>query len=155
MLKILDIYTVTNKTMIGAINYLILVLGSYSSIRNLAVVHTPGVEPLELPVLVVAHLLLHLLLSPVHVSGLGCESSNVESHEGRTSAHDEEERLQSFVMSEGLDCDSLHGPNSVVSPPSSKSIKIWMISSAENSGEEHFYVKLLSLVEVNQAVVPM
>ena len=87
--------------------------------------------------------------------------SNVESHEGHASAHDEEERLQSFVMSEGLDCDSLHGPNSVVSleqlyqnqvnqlicsahPSSTKSIKIWMISSAENSGEEHFYVKLVS-----------
>ena len=41
--------------------------------------------------------------------------SNVESHEGHASAHDEEQRLQSFVMSEGLDCDSLHGPNSVVS----------------------------------------
>ena len=55
------------------------------------------------------------ILSSDKIKCLFNSPSNVESHEGHASAHDEEERLQSFVMSEGLDCDSLHGPNSVVS----------------------------------------
>ena len=49
--------------------YLVPVVGAV--VTDSAVVHTPGVEPLELPVLIVrVQLVAVLLLAPVNISGL-------------------------------------------------------------------------------------
>ena len=54
---------------------LIPVVGSSSLVRKGGVVHSPGVEPLELPVLVVGvQLVVIFLLAPVHISGLAGQS---------------------------------------------------------------------------------
>ena len=62
----------------GSIKYknsLIPVVGGSSLVRKVGVVHPPGVEPLELPVLIVGEQLLGvLLLAPVHISGLAGQS---------------------------------------------------------------------------------
>ena len=56
----------------------------------------------------IGYLFLKRLLGPVDVSGLRCKSSNVESHEGHTSAHDEEQRLESLVVLQRLEGQALH-----------------------------------------------
>ena len=58
-------------------NSLILhVVGGSSLVRKIGVVHPPGVEPLELPVLIVGHQLGGiLLLTPVHISSLAGQSA--------------------------------------------------------------------------------
>ena len=54
---------------------LIPVVGSSSLVRKGGVVHSPGIEPLELPVLIVGEQLAGvLLLAPVHISGLAGQS---------------------------------------------------------------------------------
>ena len=50
------------------------------------------------PVLIISILLLHVVLGPVDVGGLGGQSSNVESHKGDANSHDHEQRLQSHVV---------------------------------------------------------
>ena len=50
---------------------LIPVVGSSSLLRDVGVVHSPGVEPLELSVLIVGvQFVVVFLFAPVHISGL-------------------------------------------------------------------------------------
>ena len=53
---------------------LVPVVGLSPFVRESAVVHSAGVEPLELSVLVVAVLVLHVVLRPVDVGSFGGQS---------------------------------------------------------------------------------
>merc|ERR1711879_943308 len=85
----------------------------YSSlVRKVGVVHPPGVEPLELPVLIVGEQLLGvLLLAPVHISGLAGQSSNIGTHKDNADPHDGEEGLEGDVVLDAGHGGALWGPH--------------------------------------------
>ena len=102
-----------------------------SLVREVAVINSAGIEPLELPVLVVSVLVLHVVLRPIDVSSFGGESrgeknekmfppsscsspADVERDEGDTNSHDDEERLKGNVVTDRLESQSLHEAHVVV-----------------------------------------
>ena len=106
-----------------------------------------------MPVLVVSVLLLHVVLGPVDVGGFGGKSAdivvkfpvngqlvtlpaNVSSHEHDAGPHDDEERLESDVVLEGLDSETL-GRCDVVQLPPSLAHQVGVVSSIEKLGEKH------------------
>ena len=72
-----DIHIITKiTTTVGHCYWLDLVPVVGAVIAEVAVVHTPGVEPLELPVVVVLmELVVVLLLGPINISGLRGKSA--------------------------------------------------------------------------------
>merc|ERR1719219_2505248 len=71
---------------------------------DLVVVLARWVEPLELPGLVVAHVISQVLcLCPVDISGLGGQPSNVGGNESDPNTHDDGEGLEGDVVLEGFD----------------------------------------------------
>ena len=57
--------------------------------------------------------------------------ADVGCHEDDADPHDDEERLESLVVTQRLDGQSLHPPELVVQLPSSLALQVRMVNSAE------------------------
>jgi len=109
---------------------LVPVVGGLPLLRQSGVVDALGVEPLELLVVVVPHVVPHVLgLGPVDISSLGSKPSNIGTHEDNSSTHDDEEWLQGGVVLQGLEGHPLEAGDLVVSLSATQSVEHGMVSS--------------------------
>merc|ERR1712013_449099 len=95
----------TNKTKLH--NTSVPVVRSTSLVRDGFVVHVTWVEPLELLVFVVPHVVSHILsLGPVHVSCFHCKPSNISTHKDHATPHNQEQGLKGHVVLQRLQSQS-------------------------------------------------
>merc|ERR1719361_1544295 len=134
--------TVMKKTtLVHHISGLLPVVGfplCHSVSSNLVVVLARWVEPLELPGLVVAHVISQVLcLRPVDISGLRGEPSNVGCDKSNTNTHDDGKGLEGDVVLEGFDGQALHQLQIVVGHPASLAHQVGVVSSCQNLCKDH------------------
>merc|ERR1740122_909281 len=112
-------------------------------VTDMAVVHAPGVEPLELPVsVVIVQLVAVLLLAPVNISSLRGKPANIQGNEDDAGSHDDKQGLQSNVMLDGREAETLR--RSIILHTTSLAKEVGMLRGRKNFAQKHFFVSCRS-----------
>merc|ERR1719204_2425280 len=125
-------------------------LSSGYSIRgNLFIVLARGVEHLELPGLVVAHVVSKVPgLHPVDIGGLCGKPRDVGPNEDHAANHNDRQGLESNVVPQGGEVHSLHFTDLVVWHSSTLAHQHGVVGSLQHLGQKHLEYLLRSVIKL-------